>query len=174
MDSCFLKTERLGFAHWSEQDISLATTLWGQPEVTRYICASGVFTQQEIQNRLITEVDNLQKRGVQYFPVFLLSNGDLVGCCGLRPYQGKPNVYEMGIHLRKEYWHQGYAQEAAYSMIDYAFSILGAAELKAGHNPPNIASRKLLLRLGFLPEGEEFYPPTGLMHPLYSMTRKDE
>ncbi len=163
----FLKTKRCGFSHWKAEDLPYAISLWGQPEVTRYITASGVYTHGEIQHRLMLEIDNLSRYGVQYFPVYALDSTALIGCCGLRPYKEQPNIYELGFHLRKEFWHQGYASECGRAMMDYAFRVLGAVELKAGHNPNNIASKKVLQKLGFCPEGEEYYPPTGLYHPLY-------
>ncbi|MCD7883652.1 MAG: GNAT family N-acetyltransferase [Lachnospiraceae bacterium] len=163
----FMTTNRCGFSYWNDSDLPLAVSLWGEPEVTKYICASGVFTIDEIESRLHTEINNFNKYGVQYFPVYSLSSGDLIGCCGLRPYNNKKNVYELGFHLRKEYWHNGYAVECATAVIDYAFSKLGAVELKAGHNPNNRASQKILLKLGFQYETKEYYKPTGLYHPLY-------
>lgn len=170
MKTYFIKTERIGFSHWETQMSSLAFSLWGEPEVTRYICASGVFTAGEIEDRLRLEIDNYEKYGVQYFPIFCMENNDLIGCCGLRPYKDWQDVYELGFHLRKEYWRQGYGFEAASAMIDYAFTVLQARELKAGHNPNNIASKKLLTRLGFQYETDEYYGPTGLYHPLYSLS----
>ncbi len=172
MSVYFLTTERCGFAYWTENDLPLATSLWGEPEVTRYICASGVFSAEDIKSRLHTEIVNLEKYGIQYFPFFSLENGELIGCCGLRPYKGGKDVYELGFHLRKEYWRKGYATEAAAAMISYAFDTLGATELKAGHNPNNIASSKVLSKLGFQYECDEFYEPTGLNHPLYKKDRK--
>ena len=44
----FLTTARIGFSKWSTNDIQLAGLLWGNPEVTRYICASGEFTKEDI------------------------------------------------------------------------------------------------------------------------------
>ena len=75
----------------------------------------------------------------------------------------------MGVHLRPQFWGQGYAKEAAMATIDYAFSILKANGLFAGHNPNNIASAKLLRKLGFCYIGDEFYEPTGLYHPSYEL-----
>lgn len=168
----FLTTERCGFSHWNKNDVSLATSLWGDPTVTKYICASGAFTAKEIENRLFTEIDNFEKYSVQYFPFYLLETKELiVGCCGLRPYKNQNDVYELGFHLRKKYWHKGYALEAAKAMIDYAFTELKAVELKAGHNPNNIASSKVLSKLGFQYEYDEYYEPTGLNHPLYRYPR---
>ncbi len=165
----FLSTDRCGFSHWSQSDLPLAISLWGEPEVTRYICASGVFATEEIKNRLKTEIENYEKYGVQYFPFYSLESGELIGCCGLRPYKGLKDVYELGFHLRKKYWSRGYAVEAAGAIINYAFDTLGATQLKAGHNPNNLASSKVLAKLGFSYEFDEFYEPTGLNHPLYSL-----
>ena len=52
-------------------------------------------------------------------------------------------------------------------MLRHAFTVLGADAVFAGHNPRNAASRRTLLKLGFRYTHDEFYPPTGLMHPSY-------
>ena len=49
----------------------------------------------------------------------------------------------------------------------------GVNALFAGHNPKNTASAQLLKRLGFTYKQDEFYPPTGLYHPSYLMTKQD-
>lgn len=169
MRDYFLTTKRVGFSVWSRDDLPLAGSLWGQPEVTRFICASGVFTPQEIKSRLALEVDNYQKYGVQYFPFFQRSDGKLIGCCGLRPVPGQEDVFELGFHLKKEFWGQGLAFEAASAMIRHSFSTLHVRKLEAGHNPNNTASSKVLLKLGFQYKEDQFYPPTGLYHPSYTL-----
>lgn len=171
MRKFFLETERLGFSHWEEGDLPLARQLWGEAEVTRYICASGVFSPGEIEARLRTEIDNNKKYGVQYFPVFEKATEELVGCCGLRPCD-KKDALELGVHLRKEFWRQGFGREAVEAVIEYAFTLPGVEELRAGHNPQNTASRRLLTKVGFQYERDEFYSPTGLYHPSYSMKKK--
>lgn len=166
----FLKTERIGFSRWEEDDLGLAEELWGQPEVTRLICASGKFTKEEIEKWLKLEIENDEKYKVQYFPIFHLSDENLIGCCGLRPYKEQKGVFEIGFHLKPSYWRQGFGFEAASSMIHYGFSVLQASELKAGHHPDNTASKNLLKKLGFQYKEDEYYEPTGLYHPSYSLT----
>lgn len=163
----FLKTARIGFSHWGADDEKLAETLWGDPAVTRLICASGSFSPEDISNRLRTELSNDTEFGVQYWPIFHLATGDFLGCCGLRPHG--INEYEIGFHLRPGFWGQGYAAEAAEAVIHYAFTHLKAEKLFAGHNPKNTASQKVLRRLGFTYTGDEFYAPTGLYHPSYEL-----
>lgn len=163
----FLNTARVGFSKWTQDDIGLAGLLWGNPEVTKYICASGVFSDDDIARRLNTEIQNEFVYKVQYWPVFELTTNALIGCCGLRPR--KTREYEVGIHLRPEYWRRGYAEESANAVIEYAFCVLNAKKLFAGHNPNNSRSRKLLTKLGFTYIGDEYYEPTGLYHPSYEL-----
>ena len=169
MREYFLKSKRIGFAIWQADDLALATSLWGQPEVSHYICANHIFTPQEIENRLKHEIELYYNYQIQYFPIFSLETNDLIGCCGLRPFENQLAILEIGFHLKKEYWSQGYAYEAACAMIDYAFNVLKIKELKAGHNPKNVKSKYLLNKLGFEYEFEQFYEPTQLYHPTYRL-----
>lgn len=165
----FLTTDRIGFSKWQEDDISLATLLWGEAEVTKWICASGIFDADEISCRLEKEIRNDKDFNIQYWPIFELKSKELIGCCGLRPYNG--NSYEIGFHLRQKFWGQGYATEAARAALSYAFNVLSATEIFAGHHPNNSASSAVLKKLGFNYTDDEFYEPTGLYHPSYTMRR---
>jgi hypothetical protein len=42
----------------------------------------------------------VREHRVQYWPVFLLSNAEHVGCAGLRPYKAEQKIYELGFHMR--------------------------------------------------------------------------
>ena len=166
----FLKTERIGFSKWKDNDLEYAKFLWGNPEVTRYICANGIFSHEDIINRLNREIDNDNKYHVQYWPIFELDSCKFIGCCGLRPYD--ENIYEIGFHLCPEFWGQEYASEAANRVIEYAFNTLHVKKLFAGHHPHNIASSKLLHKLGFVFISDEYYEPTGLYHPSYELINR--
>ena len=147
--------------HWLE--------LWGDPELTK--STGGPFTAQQVRERLEQEIDNHAKCGVQYWPIFLLENGEHVGCCGLRPHKPDELVYELGFHLRVAFWGRGFAREAAEAVVVHAFTALGIRALYAGHHPDNQASRAVLTRLGFHYTHDEFYPPTGQIEPCYLLRR---
>jgi [ribosomal protein S5]-alanine N-acetyltransferase len=166
----FLTSERLGFRTWRGEDIELAMGLWGDPEVVRFI-STGAPSRADVARRLEQEMATQAAHGVQYWPMFLRSDGSHVGCCGLRPYRPESGVFELGVHVCRAFWRQGLAMEAARAVIAHAFDDLGAAALFAGHNPRNAASRELLQRLGFAYTHDELYPPTGLMHPSYLLER---
>ena len=108
MREYFLKSERLGFSVWTEDDLDLARSLWGSPDVTKFICATGVFSDDDIKARLALEISNYAKYGVQYYPLFDLESGEFAGVGGFRPYDLDKNIYEMGIHLRNPFQRGGY------------------------------------------------------------------
>lgn len=159
----------IGFSLWETDDLPLATRLWSDEAVSHYITASGVFTQEEIAQRLATEIQNEKTYGYQYWPIFLLETDEFIGCCGLRPCPGDGKTCEFGIQLLKEYWGKGYGVNAGGMAIAYAFNTLHASKLIAGHHPDNIASKRLLEKLGFTFIENRYYPPTGLSHPTYEL-----
>jgi ribosomal-protein-alanine N-acetyltransferase len=169
----FLRTSRLGFRFWRQDDFDLAYGLWGDPKVTRLIDARGRLSEKQVRARLAQEFATAESYNVQYWPIFLLSDGSHIGCCGLRPYELTHRIYEIGFHIRSGFWRRGFAYEAARAVMEYAFETIRAAGLFAGHHPENSASRRLLAKLGFRYTHAEYYEPTGLDHPSYLMTAKD-
>lgn len=120
-------------------------------------------------NRLELEISNNEQFSIQYWPIFELETGELIGCCGIRPFKEEAHTFELGCHLRKKFWGLGYASEATTAVIHYSFHVLNATRLYAGHHPDNAASEKILKRLGFCYTGRDYYEPTGLYHPSYEL-----
>ena len=85
----------------------------------------------------------------------------------MRPCCPEEHVLELGFHFLSSQWGRGFATEAARAVIAHAFSICNASALFAGHHPNNVASERVLRRLGFRYTRHELYEPTGLMHPSY-------
>lgn len=169
MRKYFMESDRIGFSEWTINDIDLAEKLWGNPSVTRYICKSGIFSNEDIRNRLNTEIENGKINHVQYWPIFEKNTSKLLGCCGLRPFKNEQNSYEIGFHLCEDAWGKGYATEAANAVIKYAYDTLNADIIYAGHHPDNVGSKRVLMKLGFTYIGDNYYAPTGLNHPSYEM-----
>lgn len=159
-------TARLAFRPWREHD-PLAPQLFGDPRVSALV--GGPFDGAQIRARLDVELANQREHGIAYWPI---SQGGVdVGCCGLKPRDPARTILELGFYLLPAHWGHGYAVEAGRSVIAHAFEVLGVPELFAGHHPDNHASRKTLEKLGFQFTHRELYPPTGLMHPGYRLTR---
>lgn len=183
-----LETQRIEFKDWESIGFNFAEKLWKNKNVTEFLSSTGEFSEDIIEQRYNLEVSNYKKFSFQYFPLFYKENGEFIGCCGIKKYIGKlgrekliessiisytdielDNLYEMGFHFLPEFWGKGLAEESALKVIEYSFNTLKSKAIFAGHNPKNIRSAKLLKKLGFILIGEEFFPPTGLMHPLYML-----
>ncbi len=164
----FMRSPRLGFHHWWAEDLPLACALWGLPEVMRYIDVRGGLNPEQVKVKLDLELETQRRIRVQYWPVFESSSGELVGCCGLKPWvHSARNGLELGFHFLPSKWGLGYAPEAARRVLEFAQSDLHADAILAGHHPDNAAAKAILTRLGFVCFGSMFYAPTGLQHPAY-------
>jgi [ribosomal protein S5]-alanine N-acetyltransferase len=166
------RTQRLVARSWRVGDLPLAIELWGDPAVTALIDSRGKLSEAQIEEKLRTEIERERVHGVQYWVLF--SGDDFVGCAGLRPWADTPGEanFEVGFHLTRRCWGNGYATEAARGALDYAWQRLGLPKVYAGHHPDNRVSRHILVeKLGFSFIGNVFYEPTGLMHPSYVCER---
>jgi RimJ/RimL family protein N-acetyltransferase len=165
-------SERLIFRRWHADDLPLARSLWGDPRVSALISRAPL-TDAQVHERLTAELTADDQHGVQYWPIFLCTTAEFVGCCGLRPHDPARGSLELGFHLIPAAWGQGLASEAARAVVAFAFTQFAAAALFAGHHPDNTASRHVLGKLGFRLTHSELYPATGLLHPSYWLTRED-
>jgi ribosomal-protein-alanine N-acetyltransferase len=65
----FLSSERLAFRAWTADDLPLAQTLWGDPQVTRLFVGEPL-TEPQVADRLHSEIVKEETYGVQYWPIF--------------------------------------------------------------------------------------------------------
>jgi [ribosomal protein S5]-alanine N-acetyltransferase len=163
------RTTRLVARSWRAEDLPSAMELWGDPAVTALIDSRGKLSEAQVEERLRAEMERERSHGVQYWALFDRSSGGFVGCTGLRPWAYTPDEpsVEVGFHLAKRYWGQGFATEAAIGALDYAWQKLQLSKVYAGHHPDNRASERILKKLGFQFIETVLYEPTGLMHPSY-------
>ncbi len=78
-------------------------------------------------------------------------DGALIGLCAVDRWDD--GVWELGYWYGKSYWGQGYASEAALTVVRHAFEDLDATMLTAGWFADNPASGRVLEKLGFVPSG---------------------
>lgn len=81
------------------------------------------------------------------------TTGDFIGQCGLitQEIDGKPEM-EVGYHIFKKYWGQGYAPEAAQCFINYAFENNLASSVIAIIDVNNIPSQRVAAKCGLTRE----------------------
>jgi hypothetical protein len=72
-----------------------------------------------------------------------------VGTIGLAITSEEKRIAELGIVIGRAYWGQGIGTSAARLVTGYAFGTLGLAEVRAEALQRNLASRRLLEKVGF-------------------------
>jgi RimJ/RimL family protein N-acetyltransferase len=76
-------------------------------------------------------------------------SGRLIGDCGAvwQEVEGRAEL-EIGYHVNRERWNQGFATEAAKAVIDYAFHELGVDRIVSMIRPENVGSRRVAEKNG--------------------------
>jgi ribosomal-protein-alanine N-acetyltransferase len=77
----------------------------------------------------------------------------LMGSCGFVDLNNEAHRAEIGYELGQEYQGNGFVTEALETMLNYGFTQLALNRIEAQVVPENIASVKVLERLGFQREG---------------------
>jgi len=85
--------------------------------------------------------------------ITLRAGGRLIGNCGIRLDRPDSHRAEIGYELAPDEWGHGYATEAARAIVRFGIEELGVTRLEAWTVADNVASARVLTRLGFAEEG---------------------
>ncbi len=88
-----------------------------------------------------------RKPGLGIWATILKNHNTFVGASGLVYYDNTPEI-EIGYRILKQHWNSGYATEAAFGLINYGFSSLGLKKLVSSAHVDNIASRRVMEKIG--------------------------
>lgn len=107
--------------------------------------------QQEIRTRLIMAKFILREEfnllGIE------IASGQPVIWCGFHGVNWKERHCETGFWVRKSAQGRGFATESTNALLRYAFGALGMRRVGITHSGGNEASRRVIEKLGFTPEG---------------------
>ncbi|HZS96690.1 MAG TPA: GNAT family N-acetyltransferase [Terriglobales bacterium] len=146
-----IQTERLTLRSYTSTDIPDLIRLAGAREVAATtLRIPHPYTEQDAKDFIEAYAAKtvLETR----FAITLTSDRQLCGGIGLR--MDEPHQHaELGYWLGVPYWGQGYATEAARAVIQYGFETLGLHRIYASYVPHNVASGRVLQKIGMRREG---------------------
>lgn len=142
-----LETERLIMREMTHADLpSLCEIMKDENTMYAY---EGAFSDAEVQEWLERQILRYQKWDFGLWAVVLKETGKMIGQCGLTMQPWKDDeVLEIGYLFNRNYWHKGYATEAAAACKQYAFDVLKAEEVCSIIRDTNIRSQNVALRNG--------------------------
>ena len=142
-----LETERLLLREFFPNDVDALALVLSDHETMRFYPAAldraGVAAWIERNRRRYADA------GHGLWAMVLKSSGEVVGDCGLsRQTVDGTDEIEIGYHVRRDLWGQGYAPEAARACQGYGFARLGADRLISLIRPENLPSRRVAEKTG--------------------------
>jgi ribosomal-protein-alanine N-acetyltransferase len=148
-----LETDRLLLRTWTREDVADVLRVYSDPEVTRFLGTGAPDqTQEDARKRLERQIARQEKYGHTMWATIEKATGQLVGSCGLIPLEDTGEI-EVGYHLGRWVWGRGYATEGARACLDHGFHRLGLDRIVAVVVPANLASVRVLEKIGMIYQG---------------------
>jgi RimJ/RimL family protein N-acetyltransferase len=148
-----LETARLRLRSVTEADADDLFALHSDAHVLRY-WDSPSWTDRSRADRFIARCRQLAEDGTGARPVIeSRSDGRFLGWCGVTCWSPDHRSAKLGYVLTQGAWGHGYATEAASAMLEWAFATLDLNRVQVETDTRNLASARVLEKLGFLREG---------------------
>ncbi len=163
-----LQTQRLSLRKFVPEDVNALAAILCDPETMRYYPVS--FDYAAVVDWIVRNRARYVNDGYGLWAMILNSTGELIGDCGLvcQTVDGTDQV-EIGYHVRRNQWGQGYATEAARACRDYGFANLKVDKLVSLIRPENIASCRVAEKNGMTIWKE--VTRVNLLHYVYAIKR---
>lgn len=150
-----LETERLILRTWTLDDAQRLFEICGDAEVMKYIGTRKPYeTIEQAREFLIWATDYQAENNFCRWAVLEKTSGKIIGSCGFACPHGTVEI-ELGYLFAKKYWRNGFATEAAKNCLNYGFDELEFEEVIAITDLENVASQKVLEKIGFKKHGIE-------------------
>jgi ribosomal-protein-alanine N-acetyltransferase len=138
------------------------------PEVHRYIFVHGVPDAKTWRARLLERIESGWPEPGGLWVVEWRHRPGFLGWCGIFPLEDS-GLIELGYRYVRAAWGQGIATEAAAAVLEHGFTELKLDPIVAVAHPDNLASRRVLAKLGFRYERPTRY--YGAEVAFYRLTR---
>jgi RimJ/RimL family protein N-acetyltransferase len=144
-DNHTLQSQRLIIREFEISDAEEFYKLNSDEEVIRYT-GDSAFESVESARVFLSNYNEYEKNGYGRWAVIDKESKVYLGWCGLKYH--KEGHTDIGFRFHKQYWGKGYATESAKAVIDYGFNTLGLSEIIGRASKENIASIRVLEKLG--------------------------
>lgn len=158
-----LDTERLSIRQLCPADAGFYLGLLNEPSFHEHIGDKGVRTLEDALEHLSQgPLNSYQKHGFGLYLVCLKpipsTQQDMaetpIGICGVLKREELP-LPDLGFAFKPAFWGKGYAFESAQALLVFEARRHELEQVLAITSPQNQASQSLLLKLGFVAEGEQ-------------------
>ncbi|QRN41846.1 MAG: GNAT family N-acetyltransferase [Neisseriaceae bacterium] len=148
-----IETKRLTLRRLTYADAPALFEYFSQDVVTEYYDLAPFQSLSEAEDLIRTWNTAYDIQSAIRWGIVLKENNQVIGTCGYHNFREKHGRAELGYELNLDYWQQGYMTEAIIAIQKYGFKKLRLHRIEAFIFPDNLASRKLLEKVGLQSEG---------------------
>jgi Acetyltransferases, including N-acetylases of ribosomal proteins len=148
-----LTTNRLELRQIETMDANALFAIKSDVDVTRHY---GQEPHQSLEDTLgwIRRLqDDYARREALFWCLTLKGEDRMIGECVFWNFDAGFHCAEIGYELHPAYWQQGLMSEALSAVLTYGFNELGLHRIEANPLAENTSSKSLLVKLGFIYEG---------------------
>jgi RimJ/RimL family protein N-acetyltransferase len=171
-----LMTDRLVLRRWQAEDVHPYAALCSDPDVMRWIGDGRTPTFDESQRAIEGFERSWVQHGVGLFALEEKVSAELIGFVGLSIPNFLPEILpaiEIGWRLARHAWGKGFATEGACAVLAFGFSRLELERIVSIHQLGNVASGRIMQKLGMRLERETIHPTNKRPLCVHEISRAD-
>ena len=152
-----LQTERLILREFTEEDIPTVYEILRGEDINECLETEPMKSIEEAEGRVQGRMNLFRNSmGCRWAIALREAPGQVIGSCGYFHVRRGTQTMELGYELHPDYWRKGIMSEALQAVLEFGFhggAIPVVHRMEAIVYPSNIASIRLLEKLGFQMEG---------------------
>lgn len=148
-----LKSENLILREIKLSDAEAIYRIFSDPQVLKYHDVETFKTIEEAKFLIYNLSESFREQEVIRWGIVKKAENIIIGTCGYSGWNKNRLRAEIGYELSPACWGQGIMTKALGAVIKYGFEKMQLNRIEATVMLPNIASMKLLRKLGFQEEG---------------------
>ena len=146
--SSILETERLILQPVKMEDAEFILELYNSPNFIKFIGDRNLRTVEDAENYIKEKfLPHVEKHGFGSYVIVTKSDTKKIGNVGIYVRDGL-DAPDIGFSFLPEFERKGYGFEASKKLMEIAFSEFGLKKISAITTKENIASQKLIEKLG--------------------------
>lgn len=148
-----LHTKRCILREATDEDHVLLLELYGNPKVVEFLPLDTFVSLEDAKGEINWYRSIFKNKTGLRWIIEECNSGKAIGTCGFLGYESEHYRAELGYDLLQDFWGKGIMKEVIREVTAFGFEQIGLNKIEAKITPENIASQRLLEKLGFSREG---------------------
>jgi ribosomal-protein-alanine N-acetyltransferase len=165
-----IETPRLLLRQFTPNDLDDLHRIYSDPDLSKFMPNEKPLPLEETKAAIRSITENWEQYHFGVWAVIYKKHEKLIGHCGLKFLENTLEV-QIGYLLLKSYWGRGLGTEAASAVLKYGFEIAKLQRIVAVAKPDNIASRRVLEKVGLEYEKDAYFYDNDVVY--YSLLREN-